>query len=219
MSAADLFKNVSDVEFRLTNTFIMIGKEPYYVRQVINNGVTQDVKEAVLRLTDREGGERLVPLRRLPLRAMSASPCGYSDGQWVARGPARHRFQGMTHSSFWAVRDDGRLAFHATDNVFSTLKELASQPKTRRSKKQVNGALTRDVFVDSMGRVLVRGVHRGDIAGANLVKPLGEILPLTRRLLENAQLRLLPKSVEKPENLAAPIVNKIEDNPCSEIEL
>ncbi len=190
MSAADLFKDYSDVDFRLRNTHIMIGREPYMVMSVEPDHDTNEAKSTVLHLRDSDGAEVKVKLGQLPLHTMSACPSGYYDGTWLARGPTRNRYQGIIRSSLWAVTKEGRVIADAGFEPRTTLKTLASQPRIRRQGKRPSGMLTRDIFINSEGEVLIRGKHRAEYLGENTVKLLTEPNPFLTHLLDNAKLTL-----------------------------
>lgn len=210
MSAADLFKNSYDVEFRLKGTWIMIGRDPYYIHMVHPKGST-DPATCILKLEDLKGEEHNVELGKLPLTAMTACPWGYYDGIFYARGPARHRFQGITGSSFWAIMPNGAIDTGGVGNPKTLLKQLPLQPRTRRPGKRPSGAVTRDVFINGQNYVMVRGIIRAQYVGKNIIKPLGEISPMVEQLLKNAKLMpMLPQGEQEPT---------VESNPCAEIIL
>lgn len=189
MSAADLFKDRYDVEFRLKGTWIMIGRHPYFVRNVLSDsGYPEDTCLFLNNLKDEEIN---VQLGRLPLNAMTSCPSGYFEGIWYSRGPDRNRYQGITGSSLWSVYPDGSLGTDGVGNCRKVLKELSMQPRTRRPGKRPSGIITRDVYIGTAGQVLVRGRVRGKYLGENTVKPLTEINPLTQTLLENAKLEIV----------------------------
>lgn len=191
MSAADLFKDAWDAEFRLKGTFIMVGKKPYFVRNVMAVGGS-DTATALLILSDDKDDEFHVALGRLPLSAMTACPQGYHDGVWYTRGPARHRYQGITGSSFWAVMHNGVVDPCGTGNTQRLLSLLARQPKKRRPGKRPTGILTKDVYIEpGSNRVLIQGRHRAMYEGRNLIKPIGEISPIHKKFLDNAKLGLI----------------------------
>lgn len=192
MSAADLFKNAYDVDFRLNNTWLMIGKEPYYVRGTAAE--TNDAAETRLILVGGKNKEQLVRLGSLPLRAMTACPHGYFLGSWVARGPARHRFQGITRSSFWSVLPQGGIQYFGVDDCGDLLYRLANQPRIRPQGKRASGVLTRDVYINEGGQVFVRGRLRGHYTSHNRMEPCTEILPIVNQLLTNARLEVDTKS-------------------------
>ncbi len=211
MSAADLFNAPYDAEFRLKNTFIMVGRTPYFIRNVFaDGGKTEDT---ILVLQDMKDEETNVKLGWLPLTSMTACPSGYYDGCWYTRGPARHRYQGITNLSFWSVMPNGAIEAGGVGNCKKLLKELPLQPRTRRPGKRPSGALTRDVFVCPSGRVLIRGRLRGEYLGENLIKPLGELSPLSNILLNNAKLGI----VDTPTEELAKGYSAV--NPCAEIIL
>lgn len=189
MSAADLFKDCHDVEFRLKGTYIMIGREAYYVRQVYPDGPIAG--RALLVLNDFKDNLKEIRLEQLPLRTMTACPYGYYNGTWYARGPSRNRYQGITGSDFWCVYENGAIENCGVGNVKPLLQELPRQPRTRRPGKKLQGAVTRDVFIGSDGKVLIRGRHRGEYAGNATIKPRTELSPLSLQLLNNARLSVL----------------------------
>lgn len=194
MSAADLFNSPYDVEFRLKGTHIMIGRQPYYVRQAFPDG--PKVEDTILQLQDPKDEDIQIKLGRLPLKTMTNCPHGWFDGVWYARGPARHRYQGITGSSLWCVLPSGNLEIGGVGNPSKLLKEMAIQPRIRRPGKRPSGALTRDVYIDK-DRVKVRGITRGEYLGENLMKPLTEINPLTEILLNNAKIGIINTPTEE----------------------
>lgn len=213
MSAADLFNAPYDAEFRLKGTYILIGRTPYYVRNVVPDGAK--IENTILVLQDMKDEETNVRLGQLPLNSMTACPSGYCEGMWHARGPARHRYQGITSSSFWVVMPNGMVETGAVAHVKKLMKELPLQPRTRRPGKRPSGALTRDVFVGPGGQVLIRGRLRGEYLGENLIKPLGDLSPLSQTLLNNAKLGVINTPTEA---LAQPDKDDMM-NPCAEIIL
>ena len=193
MSAADLFKDPYDVEFRLKGTYIMIGRDPYFVRQVYADG--PKVENTGLHLFDMKDEDRTIRIGKLPLQTMTACPHGYFEGAFWARGPARHRWQGINGSSFWCVHSDGLIDPCGHGNCKKLLRELSIQPRTRRVGKRPQGILTRDVMIDNKSRVLVRGRHRANYIDNNRIEPVTEISPITQQLLDNAKLSIKePKS-------------------------
>lgn len=211
MSAADLFKDGFDAEFRLKNTFIMIGRTPYLVAAVYADGKIENTALSLININNME--DLSVRLGRLPLHTMFDCPSGYFEGLWWTRGPARHRYQGINASTLWAVMPNGLIETGGTGGIKQVLKTLSTQPRTRRPGKRPQGVLTRDVFIDTNNRVMIRGRYRANYVANDTVRGFTEISPLSKQLLDNAKLSLvddssLPKSM--PEN---------ECNPCSEIIL
>lgn len=210
MSAADLFKDPFDVEFRLKGTWIMVGRNPYFVKSI--SAPTVNVKDAFLNMIDLKDDDYSVPLSKLPLSSMYACPHGYYEGTFYARGPARHRYQGITSQSFWAIMPNGYIEPCGLNSCKRILKELSVQPRTRRPGKRPSGILTRDVMIDSGMNVYVRGRLRAKYTEKNIVTPVSEISPVTEQFLKNAKLSLSGSFEEFPVE-EFPMM----ENPCSEI--
>lgn len=189
MPASDLFKDTEDAEFRLRGTYLVIGRDFYSVKQVIMNPFSPEVSMSSLFMVDSRENEHIIQLGRLPLWTMTYCPWGWDSGIWYCRGPARHRYQGITPSSLWGFQGD-RAMSGGVDNIRRVLRTLLMQPKTRRPGKKLQGVLTRDVMLDAGGCIHVRGVYVGDHIGQGVVRPNNEPDPVTMRLLDNAKLRL-----------------------------
>lgn len=191
MSAADLFKDIHDVDFRLRGTMIVVGRSVFNVDQISSSGYGGSAEDAILCMTDMDGDPVKVPLKSLPLHAMTYCPSGYDEGIWFCRGPARHRYQGITSMSLWGVYDNGRILSEGVGGLRKLLMKLSVQPKTRRPGKRAQGILTRDVMIRPDSSVLVQGIIRAEHIGDSHVKLLEEPDPMTMRYLDNAKLSVV----------------------------
>jgi hypothetical protein len=183
MPASDLFNGPADAEFRLRNTYIVVGKTPYLIKDV---SPYPGFKKAVLLLMDVcSGVHREAPLCRLPLRAMYDCPHGYLRGVWYSRGTPRHRFQGITNSSFYGLYEEDVILGYSGD-VGDLLLNLLSQPRVA-SRKKSRGIVTRDVYIRESGTVLVRGLPVGEYNAGKLETSL-ELPSYYLELLRNARI-------------------------------
>lgn len=189
MSAANLFRNWEDAHFRLLNTYLYIGKS---VWKVVEVGPHRE-NFASLTLNGSKTLVEGVPLARLPESAMTAAPIGYADGNWFVRGPARHRYQGLTAQSMWRVYADGSSENAFIDDVYGFLDRLAKQP-IRKIPGSRNKIITNRVYRSNDG-LLVDGINVGDLCKPSVLAPNR---PLTHS--ELAALRLAMISIEDPFN-------------------
>ncbi len=195
MSAADLFRDAHDVSFRLLKTHIVIGKKPFKIVDCISKSHYNLVQDVSLHLIDDKGKIIEVPLHNLPLSSMTSCPYGYFNERWYARGPARHRYQGITSSSLWGIDPDGRINLEGVYDVMHTLAELVKQPRIRPASKRPQGILTRDVKITSDKEVHVRGRKIGHYIKDNVVEAEIPLTDLSKYLLSNARLEV--KEMEK----------------------
>ena len=210
MSAIELFKDERDADFRLRNTFLVIGREPYHVSSVRGDCL----EDCHLILHNSKDEEFCVPLHKLPLSAMTACPRGYESGYWWTRGPARNRFQGITGSSLWYIEKDGQVNSEGSSNTtcFRILKSLLSQPRSRRPGKLSAGILTKDVMIDPNNHVLIQGRIKGSYIGADMVKPFVNLSDMSLQFLKNAKLVTVDQINNRFTDLTVP-----KTNPCSEM--
>lgn len=209
MSAADLFANSYDVEFRLQNTWIVVGKMPLFIRSVGGHPV---VAKVILGCRDLQGREYAIPLGKLPLSAMTNCPWGYCEGMWFAHGPARHRFQGLKQWSFWVVMMDGSMRGNDYVGVEYLLPSIINQPAVNTKPVTTQrGVITRDVSVTMDDYVLIRGVIRGKYS-RNRVLLDPKTPNFLRGFLDRAYLDWV-------EDESEPAVKVSYDNPCTEIAL
>lgn len=199
MSAADLFRDRYDVEFRLKNTYIVVGRKPFRVKDVGCLGFDgTSVSSTALYLQDIKNNITEVLLRRLPLSSMMRCPWGYYQGCWVARGPARNRFQGITGTSFWRVSAEGDATALGAVDAGDVLEQITPQPAIRalelipRNEYDAEAVLTRDVMVD-MGRVYLRGRLMGRMIEPDVIETRVQMTDLMKQLLANARLRVWDK--------------------------
>ena len=194
MSAADLFNSAADVEFRLLNTHIVVGKKPYKVVEVHRESFwAKDPQETLLTLSDGGGGLATVPLKRLPLRSMFDCPTGYFNGTWVSRGPCRSRHQGLVPNSFWCVvNDELRPGIDLEGlSVYNLLSHLLSQPRRRSpASRKKSGIMTRDVLIDRRDNVVIQGRNFGTYRKEGVV-PNYSPSEIDLELLENARIPCL----------------------------
>lgn len=171
MSAASLFRNGADASFRLAGTHIVIGHRIYYVVDVLS---TAKEPQGLAVLSDCADGmlEIKAPMRLLPESAVTYCPFGYYDSFWLARGPHRARYQGITRASFWMRYSDGSVQEFYAEDVPGLLNLLLSQPKkiTNPKRKDKGIILTRRVAVNSSSELHVDGLAVGSVENYKLVE-------------------------------------------------
>jgi hypothetical protein len=184
MPASDLFLGPGDAEFRLLDTYIIVGRVPYKVLEVIGSPFAFETQIGIHNI--ETGSHQRVRLDRLPTRAMYDCPHGYRNGVWYSRGTARCRYQGITASAMWARNKDGSISQGCYEPLENLLPALLKQPRVA-PRKITKGIVTRDVFIQSSGLVLVRGIAVGRYDEGRLDTPLN--LPSHYlELLRNARI-------------------------------
>lgn len=106
MSAADYFRDVADVVWRLERTYLYIGRQLWYVEEVRGGANSSPAEHAVLYLYQVDTERRATAsIRDIPVRALFEAPRGYlkygNEVYWGARGPVRDRHQGLRTYSMW----------------------------------------------------------------------------------------------------------------------
>lgn len=193
MPASDLFKDTADADFRLRNTYLVIGNNYYQVCAVKNiDTYSMSIKKTALILQNSRGILVEALLSRLPLSAMYAAPSGYFDGGWITRGPARHKYQGLTKDSFWLIRPDLSVnPYYCDMHLPKLFNKLLSQPRRRAKGARAKGVLTRDIFIGQDKTVYSRGEAIGLYSGKNRLELFSPVTSQTEELLTNARLKIV----------------------------
>lgn len=207
MPASDLFASCYDVEWRLLKTWIVVGNLPLYVYQVHNH---LDYRRTELVLKNLRGEiHGIVPINKLPLSAMTNCPYGYFQERWYARGPARHRHQGLKTWSWWCIGPQGQTWQNEDWNPDALLPALLSQPLRKRPNQPYLGVLTRDVYIDGRDRVYIRGVDRGEHIGGGVALLDPNTPQYLRGFLRNADMTWNENTAIAKTDSDAP---KVKDN-------
>ncbi len=163
MSAADYFRDVNDVSWRLDRTYLYIGRQLWYVEST-KGMPSLPAGSAVLELYNRKHGGRLVNLKDLPEQALFDAPRGYVKNNagvyWGARGPVRDRHQGLKMYSMWYLNIEGispqQGIFDLTSDYVTAMAGCCN-----RLQRKSWGRVSKEVLL-YQGKAYYQGRHIGE---------------------------------------------------------
>lgn len=164
MSAADYFRDVNDVSWRLDRTYLYIGRQLWYVERS-RGELHLPAKHAVLDMYNAQTGQqRSVPLKDLPEAALFDAPRGYvkhnSEVYWGARGPVRDRHQGLKMYSMWYLNLEGVIPQQGLFELSSDYVTAMAGCRNRLQRKSW-GQVSKEVLL-YQGRAYYQGRHIGE---------------------------------------------------------